>query len=811
MYRNLLVALAALWAIALSPVRAQDKKLTVRAEFAPASAAPGQEVTLRVSLKIDEGWHVYGRDEEIGEPPRLELPADAPLAAVGPTVLPVGKLHETAGIESHWVTGVAVLEQRMRVPDGAAGALSLRGVVHYMVCDESTCLPPDSDPFAATLTVVRGAPAQAPIPEPGPDRKVTFGARFEPATVPAGGTAELVVDLRILDGWHVYGSRETTGIPVTVRVAEGAPVTAVGGAKIPAGTLHDTFGIESYWVTETAELRLRVQVPAGTAVGALPVPFVVDYSACDDESCDPPGELVGSATLGVTAAAAAVADPSGGRDPFGDSDPFGLAGTKPVPRFVTHLEPEVARPGEVVDVVVSVTVPEGWHAYGAKDENPVRLVATAAEGFEPRGGNRLPDGTRHETGSLVNFWIGGGFELRQAFAVPADLEPGDRELGFRIDYMLCDENSCQPPAQHGFELALGIEAGPVREEFSGAVLGLADPATAKTGWWKLILGAVLAGLFALLMPCTYPMIPITISVFTKQAEARGGKVLPVSLVYGAGIVSIFVLIGIVVGPAIVPFATHWLTNAVIAAFFVIFAFSLFGWITLEPPRFLMNVAGKAQTQSGYVGVLLMGAALVITSFTCTVPFVGVLLAAAAQGGLGQLVVGMGVFGLTMALPFVALSLVPGRLRGIPRAGNWMNTLKVFLGFVELAAAMKFISNVDLVLNDGPVWLSRSTFLWSWAVIMGLAGVYLARGLFVPSEKAGLKRAAGAAASLAFAAWCAFGATGRDLDAVMTAIAPPKSTAEAGARHEIVKDDYEQALATALRQDKLVLINFTGFT
>jgi thiol:disulfide interchange protein DsbD len=798
MYRTFLVALAALWAIALSPVRAQDKKLTVRAEFAPASAAPGQEVTLRVILKIDEGWHVYGRDEEIGEPPRLELPADAPLAAVGPTVVPVGKPHETFGIESHWVTGEAVLEQRMRVPDGAAGALSLRGVVHYMVCDESTCLPPDSDAFAATLAVVGGAPAQEPIPEPGPDRKVTFGARFEPATVAAGGTAELVVELRILDGWHVYGSRETTGIPVTVRVAEGAPVTALGAAKIPDGTLHETFGIESYWVTEKAELRLRVQVPAGAEVGDLAVPFVIDYSACDHESCDPPGELEGTARLGVTAAA--VAEPIGGQDPFGDQDPFGLAGTKPTPRFEARLEPEVARPGEIVDVVVSVTVPDGWHVYGAKDENPVALVATAAEGFEARGVTRLPDGTRHETGGLVNFWLGGGFELRQAFAVPEGLEPGDRELGFRLDYLLCDENTCMPPAKHEFELALGIEAGPVRPEYAeaGAVAG---------GWLELILGAIAAGLFALLMPCTYPMIPITISVFTKQAEARGGKVLPVSLVYGAGIVSIFILIGIVVGPAIVPFATHWLTNTVIAVVFVVFAFSLFGWITIEPPRFLMNMAGRAQTRSGYIGVLLMGAALVITSFTCTVPFIGLLLSFAAQGGFAQLVVGMGVFGLTMAVPFVALSLLPGRVRGIPRAGNWMNTLKVFLGFVELAAALKFVSNVDMVLNDGPAWLSRSTFLWSWAIIMGAAGLYLSRGFFVPSEKAGMKRAAGAVATLSFAAWCAFGALGHDLDSVMTAIAPPN----AGGRHEIVKDDYEQALARARATDRLVLVNFTGFT
>src|SRR5690606_18564488 len=134
---------------------------------------------------------------------------------------------------------------------------------------------------------------------------------------------------------------------------------------------------------------------------------------------------------------------------------------------------------------------------------------------------------------------------------------------------------------------------------------------------------------------------------------------------------------------------------------IFFALSLFGLIELRPPAFLMNAAGQAQTKGGYFGVLLMGATLVITSFTCTVPFVATLLALAAQGGTMHVIVGMGIFGLTMAIPFVVLSLVPGRLRGIPRAGEWMNTLKVFLGFVELAAALKFVSNVDLVVNEGP--------------------------------------------------------------------------------------------------------------
>src|SRR5690606_32477557 len=134
-----------------------------------------------------------------------------------------------------------------------------------------------------------------------------------------------------------------------------------------------------------------------------------------------------------------------------------------------------------------------------------------------------------------------------------------------------------------------------------------------------ILLAIGGGIFALLMPCTYPMIPITISFFTKQAEARGGNVLPLSLAYGAGIILIFILIGVVIGPVILTFAAHPVTNIVIGVAFLLFALALFGVWTMQPPQFLMGAAGKASMKGGYAGVFLMGATLVVTSFTCTAP------------------------------------------------------------------------------------------------------------------------------------------------------------------------------------------------
>ncbi len=355
-------------------------------------------------------------------------------------------------------------------------------------------------------------------------------------------------------------------------------------------------------------------------------------------------------------------------------------------------------------------------------------------------------------------------------------------------------------------VAFEVVAGPARSEYLGAAARVDE----YGGVLGLLLAAIGAGLLALLMPCTYPMIPITISFFTKQAAARHGGVLPLALTYGFGIVLIFIVIGLFAAPVIVPFATHWITNAVITAAFVVFAASLFGLVTLQPPQWLLQYAGRASSKGGYLGVFLMGATLVVTSFTCTVPVAGALLSLTADGGTWYVVAGMATFGLTMAVPFVALSLLPGRLRKVPKAGEWMNTLKVFLGFVEIAAAMKFASNVDLALHDGePRWLLREPFLWIWVALFVVAAGYLLMPVFRGQGLRSLGRIAGLVFSLGFAGYSAYGGLGNQYsDPVMSALAPPRS--EDPSKHEKYKDDYGKALAAARKSGKLLLINFTGF-
>lgn len=353
-----------------------------------------------------------------------------------------------------------------------------------------------------------------------------------------------------------------------------------------------------------------------------------------------------------------------------------------------------------------------------------------------------------------------------------------------------------------------------------------DAAGAESSLFWFVLQAVLWGLVTLLMPCTYPMIPITISYFTKQAEKRKTSTLPLSLAYGAGIVLIFVLIGLFFGPVITRFATHPITNIVLGVAFVYFALVLFGMVNLQPPAFLMNVAGSASQKGGYLGVFLMGATLVVTSFTCTAPFVGTLLSTSgSSGSLGRVALGMGVFGLTMAVPFVFLSLVPSRARSLQgTAGEWMKTLKVYLGFVELAASLKFFSQAEYAWQLG--YLPRELFLALTLAILFAAAAYLfgwirMRDELGQEDSASIspKRMLGGLVNLCLAAYCAYGMLGNRLDPVLSSYVPPYSNrienAASGATTSsgptIVKDDFDAAVAAAIREKKQLLVNFTGFT
>lgn len=298
------------------------------------------------------------------------------------------------------------------------------------------------------------------------------------------------------------------------------------------------------------------------------------------------------------------------------------------------------------------------------------------------------------------------------------------------------------------------------------------------GWLSFLFLAIGGGLFTLLMPCTYPMIPFTVNFFTKQAS-QGRSLLPLAAFYSGGIVVCFVLIGAILAgvlranPAQLS-GSPW-TNLVFTAVFLLLGLSLLGAFVLHLPASVENALGGGR--GGYLGALGMGLTFVVTAFACTAPFAGVVLGGIASSGDGgawvRLVVGMGVYGATIGLPFFFLSMSPGLLRRLPKAGSWMNEFKVVGGLIEIAAAFKFLNIADNAWGWGI--FGRDVVFAIWAVIFALIGAYLfgrwRTDSDSPVETLGAGRVCFGIAFLAIALWFVGGVTGNDLGRIESFLAP----------------------------------------
>ncbi len=687
------------------------------------------------------------------------------------------------------------------------------------------------------------------------DPKFKLLATLEPASAAPGEAVVLVLRATTAAGWHAYGTSETGNIPVSLETAE-LELTGLklaGPAAIPPGIPE----ISPYGTTFPLPQSFQVTVPLEVAAGAtgeLRVQGGLGYQICEQGSCEQPNTAKFTAKGAVQQAGSGQGAGSGAAQEPPPPPPVAVPGLGTVPGLMLEgdekvtvtasFEPGTARAGEVVTLVLEVDVVDGWHAYGTKETGqiPVEYAQDKQDvgSLEFEGEAVVPPGEPVEVFDTIQYQLPHHFEVRQAFRVPAGAEPRDVTIGGVLDYQICNEVGCDPPAEAEYEATLTIEAGAARahmtdapEQGGAAESAFVDPDDPFGSWWALILACIGGGLFALAMPCTYPMIPITFSFFTKQAEKAGGNVLPLTITYGLGIIAMFVFVGVALSAVIIDVVNHWATNTVIGVMFFFFAAVLFGWVNLNPPQFLQRLATKAQmsaagapsrgsgiTLGGLSGVFFMGATLVLTSFTCTAPIVGSLIGGIAKHGTTKVAVGMGIFGLTMAIPFMWLSLMPGKVKAMPKSGEWMETLKISLGFVELAAAFKFVSMVDIAFG----WdaLPRELFLMLWAAIFGLWALYLfgvIRKAGTPSIGVSSGRMAGGMIVTLLAAYFLFGAMGNRMDKIMTGFVPAYTNrivmkGEGGGAkvegHVVVKDDPQKAVEVAKADGKLVLYNFTGF-
>ena len=452
------------------------------------------------------------------------------------------------------------------------------------------------------------------------------------------------------------------------------------------------------------------------------------------------------------------------------------------------------------------------------------------------------------------------------FTVPiravASASAGEHELVLKVRFMACNDRLCLPPqnveistvlvvsgtrATLSSQLSRALNQAATKETTALTPVATsgktqssppprvqpppADPAGAPTTTLAYILFAMAGGGLALLTPCVFPMIPITVSYFIKRDVSRRQALYDAAL-YSLGIILTFTVLGFALtrvfgAGGINRVAASPIVNIAIAALFVVFALSLFGAIELRlPSGWLTAVDKKSSAAGGATGILLMALAFSLTSFTCTVPFVGTVMVAATRGDWLWALLGVGAFATVFAAPFFFLALFPSLLKSLPTAGSWMDSLKVTMGFLELAAAMKFISNVDLVFQ----WelITRPVFITVWLAVALVLTLYLLGHFSFPHEEPTRRIGAGRVLSAVFFLSVSFyllrglfGASLGEIDAFL----PPRdygvdpwaqgNTVSVSGSGEIEREhwrtDYDEAFRQARETGKPVFVDFTGYT
>ncbi len=376
-----------------------------------------------------------------------------------------------------------------------------------------------------------------------------------------------------------------------------------------------------------------------------------------------------------------------------------------------------------------------------------------------------------------------------------------------------------PPPSEGLGEALWSPVISELQAFSSS-----KPLSDHSLFYILLMGFV-GGLLAVCMPCIWPIIPMTVSFFLKRAKTDKRKGIKDAITYGLSIIVIYLGLGLLVtalfgSDTLNAMSTNAVFNILLFLLLVVFALSFFGWFEIKLPDSWANaVDSKASTTSGLLSIFLMAFTLVLVSFSCTAPIIGLLLVeTTTSGNWVAPAVGMFGFALALALPFTLFALFPSWLKQAPKSGSWMTTLKVVLGFIELAFALKFLSVADLAYG----WhiLDREVFLSLWIVIFGLLGAYLCGWLKFQEDEVGgdLQKPKpvlcimGGLCSLAFAVYMLPGLWGAPCKAV-SAFAPPMNTQDFNLNTHTVEarfTDYDLGMAAARAEGKPAFIDFTGF-
>ena len=531
--------------------------------------------------------------------------------------------------------------------------------------------------------------------------------------------------------------------------------------------------------------------------------------------------------------------------------------------------------GDEAQIEFSAKIDNGWHVYstGLGNDGPISATFNASK----MDGVKTVGGLTHKGKEISQFDNMFGMKLRYfegsvTFIQKIKFTKPQYSINCYLEYGACNDETCMPPTSVDFiksgnapavakdaaadkadnaadnaaaniadNAATAEEGATVSSDSVATAMNVAAPdsATAASLWQPVIsdlkayeaaptdssllyifFAGLIGGFLALLTPCVWPIIPMTVSFFLKRNKERS-KAIREAVTYGISIVVIYVVLGLVVTLLFGASALNALsTNAVFNIFFclllVVFAASFFGAFEITLPSSWSNkIDAKSENTSGMLSIFLMAFTLTLVSLSCTGPIIGFLLVAVStQGSILAPTIGMLGFAIALAIPFTLFAMFPSLLKSAPKSGGWMNVVKVVLGFIELAFALKFLSVADLAYG----WhiLDRETFLALWIVIFGLLGVYLLGWLKFPHDDEGNRTNVPqfflAMISLAFAIYMIPGLWGAPLKAI-SAFAPPMNTQDFNlykASVEAKYHDYEAGMAAAKAEGKPVIIDFTGF-
>lgn len=504
-------------------------------------------------------------------------------------------------------------------------------------------------------------------------------------------------------------------------------------------------------------------------------------------------------------------------------------------------------------LIFKASIDEGWHLYGIDlpdgGPNPTTFTFDKVEGMTLNG-DITPSRKPHEQVDMVfhlklNWWED-KVDFYQDFTLN---EPNGAYLvEASVRFQGCNDGSCIPPSTETFDFKGGnvvSQNTPSEESLQTDDKALNAPSAqetaankwwnpveftdgasdntasiAESSWWYIFLWGFIGGLVALLTPCVWPMIPLTVSFFLKKSNSRRRSIAD-AFTYGCAIVVIYLVLGLAItlifgASKLNDLATNAVFNLLFFLLLVVFAISFFGAFDIKlPSKWSNSVDSKAERTTGMLSIFFMAFTLVLVSFSCTGPIIGTLLVEAASvGDITGPAIGMGAFALALAIPFTLFAIFPSWLKEMPRSGGWLNSVKVVLGFLELALSLKFLSVADLAYGWGI--LDREVFVSLWVIIFTLLGMYLLGKLRfshdAPLDHVPVGRFFLSLISLAFAVYLIPGLWGAPLKSV-SAFVPPLYTQDfnlyEGGNFKVFHD-FDEGMAYANDNNRPVLVDFSGY-